>query len=130
MEALMAVAIAFAAFVGLALVGFLGFAGWRYYVVMRDIDRQLKLMNSSINGVPVLLNGIKDICGELAKNTLSLGGSVNVLKKSLIDETSDPRRPGVIQYDDEAADRAYQRQIIEQNEALLSEEGNRFIIGE
>ena len=130
MEVLVPVAIAFAAFVGLGMVAFVSWAGWNFYKIIRSLRDEIRINNRSMNGVPVLLDGIKEICGDLAANTLALGGSVNVLKKSLIDETSDPRRPGVIQYDDSDADREYMRRIVEQNEALAAEESNRFIVGE
>ncbi len=125
MEILAAIGIAFAAFVVLALIAFVSWSAWQFFKLLRDLRDQLR-------SVPVLLEGIKNICTELAGNTLALGGSVNVLKKSLIDDSaSEPRRgPGVIQYDDESADRAYMRQIIEQNEALATEEGSRFIVRE
>jgi hypothetical protein len=129
-EILVPIAIALTAFIGLALVSFMTWSAWQFYKILKSLRDEIKVMNSSLTGVPSLMEGIKRVCAELASNTLSLGGSVNILKKSLIDESSDPRRPGVMQYDDEAADRAYQRQIIEQNEALLSDESNRFIVGE
>lgn len=131
MQLVVAILIAFAAFFGLALIAFVAWACWEFYKILRDLRDQIRVMNSSLTGVPALLEGIKAICRDLALNTVNLNGSVNVLKKSLIDESaSDPRRPGVAQYDDEAADRAYMQQIIQQNEALAGEEGSRFIVGE
>lgn len=122
MEILGAIVIAFAAFLVLALLSFASWSVWQFYKLLRDLRDQLK-------SVPVLLEGIRNICADLAGNTLALGGSVNVLKKSLIDETSGPRPgPGVMQYDDESADREYMRRIVEQNEMLAQEEGSRFIV--
>ena len=131
MQALADVLIAFAAFVGLALFGLLGFVGWKFYTVLRDLRDQIKLLNVSMGGVPAIMSGIKSICMELSGNTLKMSGAAEALRKGLLaEETSDPRRPGVVQYDDADADREYMRQIVEQNEALAAEQSNRFIVGE
>lgn len=128
MEALVSVAIAFAAFVGLGVVTFVSWAVWQFYKVLRSLRDEIRVMNRSMNGVPVLLEGIKAICGDLAANALSLGGTVNVLKKSLIDETSDPRRPGFLPYDTDLANAAYEAHRTAEAEAVVDAEAGRFYV--
>ena len=132
MEILGAILIALLVFLGLALATAASWSVWQFYKVLRELRDQIRALNSNLNGVPVLLDGIKGICAELAGNTLKMSSSAEALKKSLLaDETSDHRRsPGVQNYDDESADREYMRRIVEQNEALAAVESGRFIVGE
>lgn len=128
MQALEAVAIAFLAFMGMALLAAMVWAVYQFYKVIRSLRDEIRIMNRSMNGVPVLLDGIKSICADLATNTLSLGGSVNVLKKSLIDDTSDPRRPGFLPYDTDLANAAYEAHRTAEAEAMADLEGGRFVV--
>lgn len=128
MQILVSVAIAFAAFIAMALVAFIGWAAWQFYKVIRSLRDEIRAMNRSLNGVPVLLEGIKSICADLATNTLSLGGSVNILKKSLIDETSDSRRPGFLPYDTDLANAAWDAHRTAESEANVDLEGGRFVV--
>jgi hypothetical protein len=123
-----AVAIAFAAFVGMAVMALLGFAGWKYYKVLKELAWQIKVMNGSMNGVPHLMEGIKNICKDLSVNTVSLDSTVKVLKKSLIDDTSDPRRPGFLPYDTDLANAAYEAHRTAEAEAVVDLEGGRFVV--
>lgn len=128
MEMLGAIFVAFAAFFGLALVTFMAWSAWQFYKILRDLRDEIRINNDSMKGVPMLMSGIKSICGELAANTLSLGGSVNVLKKSLLTEESDPRRPGFLPYDVDLANAAYEAHRTAEAEANVDLEGGRFVV--
>lgn len=129
MQALTDIAIAFAAFVGMALLGLLGFAGWKYYSVLRDVRKQLTALNSNLSGVPVILNGIKSICVELSSNTLNMSNSALALKQSLLtEETSDPRRPGFMPYDTDKANAAYEAHRVAEAEAVTDMQGDTFFV--
>ncbi len=133
MQVILAVGITLGIVIVLALAGLGAFAGYKLYVALRGVRAGLETLNSNLSGIPALLDGIKNICQELAVNTVKVGSSVDVLKQSLFGDgsTSGPRRtPGMIPYDDLAADRAYQLQELERQENLADLEGNRFIVSD